>query len=125
MSEKKSKMIKVRVSPQDPDFCCMQQEAGYILCVGEDILCRHRFLPYKVKIGHRWPKSLYINPVYRRKNSRLCSDWNFILYIGALHPYTEDVAPLGYLRLMRLGMEEEFLCTGSVHISAERRALRA
>lgn len=34
--KKKSKTINVRVSPQDLDFCCMQQEAGYILWVGED-----------------------------------------------------------------------------------------
>ena len=103
----------------------MQQEAGYIFCAGEDTLCRHRFVPYEVEIGHRWAKSLYINPVYRRKNSKLCSDWHFILYIGASHPYTEDDAALEYSRLMRLGMEEEFLCTESMHVSVERKARRA
>lgn len=125
ISEKKSKNIKVRASPRDSDFCCVQQEAGDILCIGEDTLCRHRFVPYKVKIGHRWAKSLCINPLYRRKNSKLCGDWNFTLYIGASHPYTEDDAPLEYLRLMRLGMEEEFLCTENMHIFVERRAVRA
>lgn len=117
------KRAKPVVSCQDLHFCCMQQGASYILCVGEDTLCRQ--IPYEVKISPRWANSFCVNPVYRRKNSKSCSDKNFVLHIGALWCYSEDDAPLEYSRLIRLGMREEFLCTERVHISVERRILTA
>lgn len=121
----KRKSKELRASPWDLGFCCMQQEAPYLLCVGGNTPCRYSFVPYKIKMSHRWAKSPYSHPVCGRNNSKLCGDWNFILSIGASRPYTEDDAPLEYARLMRRGMEEEFLCTESVHILVERRALRA
>lgn len=63
---KRAKTTSVGSSCQDLHFCCMQQEAGHILCVGEVTLCRQ--IPYEVKISPRWAKSLYIYPAYRRKN---------------------------------------------------------
>lgn len=76
LQKKKSK--ELRASPWDLGFCCMQQEAPYILCVGGNTLCRHSFVPHKVKTSRRWAKSPYSHPVCRRNSSKLCGDWNFI-----------------------------------------------